>query len=74
MTTIDKNTQLEALINLIPESFRYLMEKGIRCLTCGESMWGTLEEAAKEKGFSEIEIQKLVEDLMILQKKLNLNR
>lgn len=69
MTTIDKSIQIEALVGLVPESVRYLMEKGIRCLMCGEPMWGTLEEAAKEKGFSETDIEKFVDDLIQLQKK-----
>ena len=30
---------------------------------CGEPIWGTLENAAKEKGFSDLEIIKFVSDL-----------
>ena len=36
------------------------MEQGIRCLRCGEPIWGTLEAAAKEKGFTEQEIDNFV--------------
>jgi len=39
------------------------MENGIRCLRCGEPIWGTLETASKEKGFSDEQINKFVEDL-----------
>jgi hypothetical protein len=39
------------------------MEKGIKCLACGEPIWGTLESAAKEKGFNDSQIARFVEDL-----------
>ncbi len=41
----------------------YLREKGIRCIRCGEPIWGTLEDAALEKGFSQEDIVLFVEDL-----------
>ncbi len=63
MTTINKNILIEDLVNLLPESVTYLMEKGIRCLRCGEPIWGTLEEAAIEKGFDEKQIEIFVKDL-----------
>lgn len=66
---ISKDIEIEDLVNALPDSVVYLMEKGIRCLRCGEPIWGTLESAAKEKGFSDDEIQKFVEDLnkMVLE-------
>jgi len=60
---ITKKTFIEELVEKIPESVRYLKEKGIRCIICGEPTWGTLEDAAKEKGFSDKDIQKFVDDL-----------
>jgi hypothetical protein len=39
------------------------MENNIKCLACGEPIWGTLEEAAKKKGFSDDEINVFVSDL-----------
>jgi hypothetical protein len=36
------------------------MYKGIKCLVCGEPVWGTLEESAKSKGFSDEQIQNFV--------------
>ncbi len=62
-TKITKDTEIEDLVKLIPDSVVYLMEQGIRCLRCGEPIWGTLESAAKEKGFSDKEIKKFVSDL-----------
>lgn len=66
-TNITKDTEIEDLVKLIPNSVVYLMEKGIRCLRCGEPIWGTLESAAKEKGFSDKDIVNFVKDLNSLK-------
>ena len=60
---ITKEIEIEDLVKIIPNSVVYLMEKGIKCLRCGEPIWGSLESAAKEKGFSDLEISKFVADL-----------
>ena len=60
---ITKEIEIEDLVKIIPNSVVYLMEKGIRCLRCGEPIWGSLESAAKEKGFNDLEISKFVHDL-----------
>ncbi len=61
--SIKKEIFIEDLVEQIPESVRYLKEKGIRCIICGEPTWGTLEEAAKEKNFTDKDIEKFVDDL-----------
>ncbi|MCB9248123.1 MAG: DUF1858 domain-containing protein [Ignavibacteriales bacterium] len=66
---ITKEIEIEDLVKLIPEAVVYLMEKGIRCLRCGEPIWGSLGQAAKEKGFSDKEIIKFVTDLNNLSSK-----
>jgi len=66
---ITKDTTIEDLIEVVPASVKYLMEQGIRCIVCGEPIWGTLEEAAKEKGFSDTDIEKFVSDLQNLADK-----
>ena len=63
MKQITKEIEIEELVKIIPESVSYLMEKGIRCLRCGEPIWGTLESAAKEKSFSNDDIEGFVADL-----------
>lgn len=68
MKQITKNIEIEDLVNLLPQAVSYLMEKGIRCLRCGEPIWGTLEEASVEKGFGETDINKFVDDLNLLMK------
>ena len=60
---ISKDIEIEDLVNLLPQSVSYLREKGIRCLRCGEPIWGTLAEAAAEKGFNENDIEQFVKDL-----------
>jgi len=60
---IEKTITIEDLVETIPGSVKYLMEQGIRCIACGEPIWGTLEEAAKEKGFNDEDIRKFVSDL-----------
>jgi len=59
----DKNITIEDLVETIPGSVRYFMEHGIKCIACGEPIWGTLEEVAKEKGFNDEDIRKFVCDL-----------
>jgi hybrid cluster-associated redox disulfide protein len=60
---ITKDITIEELVRTHPKSVRYLMEKGIKCLACGEPIWGTLESSALEKGFNEKQVEKVVEEL-----------
>ena len=63
---ITKDISIEELVELKKEAVRYLSEKGIKCIACGEPIWGTLEEAAREKGFGEDEIASFVRELNAL--------
>jgi len=60
---ITKDITIEDLVEQLPQSVRYLMNHGIVCILCGEPIWGTLEQAAKKKGFGDEDIQKFVDDL-----------
>ena len=60
---ITKDMTIEDLVNHKAGAVRYLADKGIKCIACGEPVWGTLEQAASEKGFSESEIEVFVKDL-----------
>ena len=62
-TEISKEILIEDLVNDYAFSVKYLMEQGIRCIMCGEPIWGTLEEAAKEKDFTDNEIKEVVEEM-----------
>lgn len=57
---ITKDIYIEDLVNHYPFSITYLMKKGIRCIACGEPVWGTLKEAVLEKGFSETDLEMLI--------------
>jgi methionine synthase II (cobalamin-independent) len=63
MSAISRQTTIEDLVALKPAAVSYLFKKGVRCIRCGEPVWGTLEQAAREKGFSESEIDVFVEEL-----------
>ncbi len=60
---IKKDIYIEDLIEQVPESVQFLMKRHIRCIACGEPIWGTLEEAAREKGYSDAEIDQIVDEL-----------
>lgn len=64
---IDKDILVEDLVSRVPKAVGYLMNKRIKCLACGEPIWGTLEEAAKAKGFSDEEIALFVRELNELE-------
>jgi hypothetical protein len=68
MNSITKEILIEELIEKIPASVEYLMNKGIVCLKCGEPVWGTLESVATAKGFNELEIKNIVDELNSLLK------
>jgi len=69
-----KNSTIEDLIEDYPKSVRYLSEKGIRCIKCGEPIWGTLEEACLEKNFTQESIQNIVKELNDLYINQNLEK
>jgi len=60
---ITKETTIEDLVSDFPDSVTFLMQKGIRCLRCGEPSWGTIESAAREKNFDDREIDEIVKEL-----------
>ena len=63
---ITKDISIEDLVELKTEAVRYLSEKGIKCIPCGEPIWGTLGEAVSEKGFSENELALFIRELNLL--------
>lgn len=63
---IDKNISIEELIEVLPAAVSYLSRKGIKCIACGEPIWGTLQEAAEEKGFGMEELENFIVELNAL--------
>ena len=68
MHALTKNMEIEDMVNDYPYSVKYLSDKGIRCIACGEPIWGTLEEAALEKGFDQEQIDIFVKELLEIKK------
>lgn len=60
---ITKDIYIEDLVNNYPFTVRFLSQKGIKCIACGEPIWGTLEEAAREKNFTDAQINEVVEEM-----------
>jgi iron-sulfur cluster repair protein YtfE (RIC family) len=65
---ITKDISIEDLVEQFPFSVRYMAEQGIRCIACGEPIWGTLEEACKEKEMDDVKIDEIVAELEELRK------
>jgi len=65
---ITKNILIEDLVDKYPFSVKFLSEKGIRCIVCGEAIWGTLAEACEEKSFKNSAIEAFVKELNKLNK------
>ncbi|QKG80489.1 DUF1858 domain-containing protein [Tenuifilum thalassicum] len=60
---ITPEISIEELIEEMPESVKFLRDKGIICVICGEPVWGTLYDLASEKGFTDAEIDEIVNEL-----------
>ncbi|HAH57317.1 MAG: hypothetical protein KUL83_01765 [Lentimicrobium sp.] len=54
---------IEELIDHFPEANAFLIKRGLPCIICGEPVWGTLAELARDKKFTEDEIAQLTADL-----------
>ncbi|BDX36897.1 hypothetical protein CYCD_02520 [Tenuifilaceae bacterium CYCD] len=61
--SITKDIQIEDLVEQLPQSVSYLRDKGIVCVICGEPVWGSLNDLAKQKGFSDETIKQIVTEL-----------
>jgi len=54
MMEIRPEIQIEDLVTHYPHSVAVLRRFGIRCVQCGEPLWGTLEQAAAERGITDL--------------------
>jgi methionine synthase II (cobalamin-independent) len=60
---ISRTTTIEEIVDASVSLVEYLSKNGIRCIRCGEPIWGTLEEAATEKGFSAEQIDLFIAEM-----------
>ncbi len=58
---VSPDMQVEELVEAFPESVRFLTRRGLRCIRCGEPVWGTLEEFLLSEGVEDP--QELIEEL-----------
>lgn len=63
---ISRTISIELLVEKYPFASHYLAVKGIRCVACGEPVWLTLEEAAKERDFDDDAIDEVVNELKMM--------
>ncbi len=56
---------IEDLIDHYPTSNAFLIKRGLPCIVCGEPVWGTLQELARDKKFTEDQITQLTADLKV---------
>ena len=67
MDVIRRDTLIEDLVDALPASIGYLLDKGIPTIVCGEPIWGTLEDVAKGKGLTDPQIDEIVADLSAMR-------
>ena len=60
---ITKNTTINELMNKKPEVAQILFEAGMGCIGCAMAQQETIEEGCRGHGFSDEEIDELVEKL-----------
>jgi len=63
MEPLVKSIVIEDLVKEYPESVRFLLDKGIHALSCGEPLWGTLESLARDNGLNDTEIDNVMIEL-----------
>ena len=60
---IDKHTTIEKIVSDYPRLIIPLREYGIKCILCGEPVWGTLEENALEKNIAADRLGEIINEL-----------
>ncbi len=63
MKHIERGTAVEVLISDHPGTVRLMLGHNIPCLVCGEPIWSTVEEAARDAGKTEEEIDGIIAEL-----------
>jgi hypothetical protein len=66
MGPVEASITIEDLVEAAPESVRYLIDKGLPCIVCGQPAWGTLEKMAMARGRSAADIGEIVSDINAL--------
>jgi len=59
---IDRNTPIREIVEKYPYLIDFLLKEGIKCIECGDVLWGTLEEEAKRQGVSEEDLNRIIQE------------
>lgn len=54
---------MEEIVEFKPQAVSFLAEKGIRCIVCGDIIWGSIADIAESNGFSDEEIDIIIDEL-----------
>lgn len=65
---IRRDMLVEDLVDALPASVPFLIHRGIQPIACGAPIWGTLEEAARQQGYGDAEIDEIVAGLRSLER------
>jgi hypothetical protein len=60
---ISENITIADLVAAYPFSVSFMSERNLHCIICGEPVWGTLMELARDKNFNVQQVEDLVEGL-----------
>lgn len=52
---VSKDMTIEELVEKYPQTIKPLNEMGVKCIVCGEPVWGTIEENARSKGINDLD-------------------
>ena len=63
MPDITSGMLVADLIAAYPFAVSFLSERNLHCIICGEPVWGTIEELARDKHFDPRQIEELIKDL-----------
>ncbi len=66
---IRRDMPMEEFVHDVPESVSYLIDKGIQAIACGATSWDTFEKAAEKQGYSDEQIDEMVEELRRLKRR-----
>ncbi|MCB2231636.1 DUF1858 domain-containing protein [bacterium] len=62
--SFDADRPVDQLVREFPELVRFLINHNLPCVVCGEPFWGTLRELAHQKGWSDQQVEQLVEEFV----------
>jgi len=63
MPDITSGMLVADLIAAYPFAVSFLSERNLHCIICGEPVWGTIEQLARDKHFDPRQIEELIKDL-----------